>query len=81
MAIKMIRDVIRDTIDEEMARDDSLIMLGEDIVGGNGSAGGPEAIGGIWAPRVAFGPNMALIASLTRPYRKAPLSALQRARR
>jgi pyruvate/2-oxoglutarate/acetoin dehydrogenase E1 component len=48
MAVKMIRDVIRDTIDEEMARDDSLIMLGEDIVGGNGSAGGPEAIGGIW---------------------------------
>lgn len=44
----MIRDVIRDTIDEEMARDDSVIMLGEDIVGGNGSAGGPEAIGGIW---------------------------------
>ena len=49
MAIKMIRDVIRDTIDEEMARDDSLIMLGEDIVGGMGSPGGPEAIGGIWS--------------------------------
>ncbi|WP_242128958.1 alpha-ketoacid dehydrogenase subunit beta [Sphingobium sp. Sx8-8] len=48
MAMKMIRDVIRDTIDAEMARDDSVIMLGEDIVGGNGSAGGPEAIGGIW---------------------------------
>lgn len=48
MASKMIRDVIRDTIDEEMARDDSVIMLGEDIVGGMGSAGGPEAIGGIW---------------------------------
>lgn len=48
MAVKMIRDVIRDVIDDEMARDDSLIMLGEDIVGGNGSAGGPEAIGGIW---------------------------------
>ncbi|MGE4410562.1 MAG: alpha-ketoacid dehydrogenase subunit beta [Sphingobium sp.] len=48
MATKMIRDVIRDTIDTEMARDDSLIMLGEDIVGGNGAAGGPEAIGGIW---------------------------------
>lgn len=48
MAIKMIRDVIRDTIDAEMARDDSLIMLGEDIVGGNGAPGGPEAIGGIW---------------------------------
>jgi len=48
MAVKMIRDVIRDTIDEEMARDDSLIMLGEDIVGGHGAPGGPEAIGGIW---------------------------------
>ncbi|MDI1296797.1 MAG: alpha-ketoacid dehydrogenase subunit beta [bacterium] len=48
MAMKMIRDVIRDTIDEEMARDDSVIMLGEDIVGGMGSPGGPEAIGGIW---------------------------------
>ena len=48
MAIKMIRDVIRDTIDAEMARDGSVIMLGEDIVGGHGSAGGPEAIGGIW---------------------------------
>jgi pyruvate dehydrogenase E1 component beta subunit len=44
----MIRDVIRDTIDAEMARDDSVIMLGEDIVGGNGAPGGPEAIGGIW---------------------------------
>lgn len=44
----MIRDVIRDTIDEEMARDESVIMLGEDIVGGMGSPGGPEAIGGIW---------------------------------
>jgi pyruvate dehydrogenase E1 component beta subunit len=48
MAMKMIRDVIRDTIDEEMARDDNVIMLGEDIVGGMGSPGGPEAIGGIW---------------------------------
>ncbi|MEQ6333593.1 alpha-ketoacid dehydrogenase subunit beta [Sphingobium sp. MK2] len=48
MAIKMIRDVIRDTIDAEMERDDSVIMLGEDIVGGNGAPGGPEAIGGIW---------------------------------
>ncbi|MFY9351987.1 alpha-ketoacid dehydrogenase subunit beta [Sphingobium sp.] len=48
MAKKMIRDVIRDTIDEEMARDENVIMLGEDIVGGNGAPGGPEAIGGIW---------------------------------
>lgn len=48
MTEKMIREAILETIDAEMARDPSLIMLGEDIVGGNGSAGGPEAIGGIW---------------------------------
>lgn len=49
MATKMIREVIVETIDAEMARDPNVIMLGEDIVGGMGSAGGPEAIGGIWS--------------------------------
>ncbi|RVT43281.1 alpha-ketoacid dehydrogenase subunit beta [Sphingobium algorifonticola] len=49
MAIKMIREAILETIDAEMARDESVIMLGEDIVGGNGAPGGPEAIGGIWS--------------------------------
>ncbi len=49
MAIKMIREAILETIDAEMARDENVIMLGEDIVGGNGSPGGPEAIGGIWS--------------------------------
>ena len=49
MAEKMIREAILETIDSEMARDPSVIMLGEDIVGGNGAAGGPEAIGGIWS--------------------------------
>ena len=38
-----------------------LIILGEDIVGGNGTAGGPEAIGGIWGMTAGlyskFGPN------------------------
>ncbi|GAB4144797.1 MAG: alpha-ketoacid dehydrogenase subunit beta [Sphingomonadales bacterium] len=48
MAEMMLREAILQTIDDEMARDDNLIMLGEDIVGGMGSAGGPEAIGGIW---------------------------------
>ncbi|RME62682.1 MAG: alpha-ketoacid dehydrogenase subunit beta, partial [Alphaproteobacteria bacterium] len=48
MAVKMIREAILETIDAEMARDESLIMLGEDIVGGMGAPGGPEAIGGIW---------------------------------
>ena len=31
-----------------MERDPNVIVLGEDIVGGMGTAGGPEAIGGIW---------------------------------
>src|SRR6202008_230860 len=49
MATKMIREAILETIDAEMARDPNVIMLGEDIVGGNGAPGGPEAIGGIWS--------------------------------
>jgi pyruvate dehydrogenase E1 component beta subunit len=31
-----------------MARNPDVVVLGEDIVGGHGTAGGPEAIGGIW---------------------------------
>ncbi|MFN3591191.1 MAG: alpha-ketoacid dehydrogenase subunit beta [Thermaurantiacus sp.] len=48
MAVMTIREAINQTLHEEMARDDSVIVLGEDIVGGMGTAGGPEAIGGIW---------------------------------
>jgi pyruvate dehydrogenase E1 component beta subunit len=32
-----------------MARDPNVVVLGEDVVGGMGTAGGPEAIGGIWS--------------------------------
>jgi pyruvate dehydrogenase E1 component beta subunit len=49
MAQMMLRDVIVETIRNEMVRDPSVIMLGEDLVGGMGTAGGPEAIGGIWS--------------------------------
>jgi len=48
MAKLTIREVINQTIHAEMERDPNLIMLGEDIVGGAGTAGGQEAIGGIW---------------------------------
>lgn len=48
MAVMNIREAINATLHAEMERDDSIICLGEDIVGGMGTEGGPEAIGGIW---------------------------------
>ena len=49
MAKMMYRDAVLSTIAEEMERDESVVVLGEDVVGGMGTAGGPEAIGGIWS--------------------------------
>ena len=61
MAIMTIRDAINETIREAMRRDKDVIMLGEDIAGGAGTAGGQEAIGGIWGTSVGlvgeFGPE------------------------
>jgi pyruvate/2-oxoglutarate/acetoin dehydrogenase E1 component len=61
MAKMSIREALSSTIKAEMARDPNLLILGEDIVGGNGTAGGPEAIGGIWGTTPglysAFGPK------------------------
>lgn len=48
MAMMQLREAINLTLHQEMARDPNVIVLGEDIVGGMGTAGGPEAIGGIW---------------------------------
>ncbi len=49
MAKMMYRDAIRSTIFEAMERDERVVVLGEDVVGGMGTEGGPEAIGGIWS--------------------------------
>ncbi len=49
MAQMMYRDAVLTTIAEEMARDPAVVVLGEDVVGGMGTPGGPEAIGGIWS--------------------------------
>lgn len=61
MAKMMYRDAVRSTIFEEMERNEDVVVLGEDIVGGMGTEGGPEAIGGIWSTSVgfydAFGPD------------------------
>jgi acetoin:2,6-dichlorophenolindophenol oxidoreductase subunit beta len=61
MAVMTIREAISSTLHREMERDSNVIILGEDIVGGNGTAGGTEAIGGIWGLTgglyAKFGPN------------------------
>ena len=64
MAVMSMRDAINRTIFEEMERDESVIALGEDIVGGMGTEGGAEAIGGIWGTTgglyAKFGPGRVL---------------------
>ena len=61
MAKMMFREAVRSTIFEEMERNENVVVLGEDVVGGMGTAGGPEAIGGIWSTSGgfydAFGPD------------------------
>jgi len=61
MAKMMYRDAVLKTIAAEMERDSNVVVLGEDIVGGMGTAGGPEAIGGIWSTSTGlydkFGPS------------------------
>jgi pyruvate dehydrogenase E1 component beta subunit len=49
MAKMMYRDAVLSTIREEMENNPDVVVLGEDVVGGMGTAGGPEAIGGIWS--------------------------------
>jgi pyruvate dehydrogenase E1 component beta subunit len=64
MAVMTIREAVNKTIHDEMERDPNVIALGEDIVGGMGTAGGPEAIGGIWGATgglyAKFGPDRVL---------------------
>ncbi|TAL01915.1 MAG: alpha-ketoacid dehydrogenase subunit beta [Rhodospirillaceae bacterium] len=61
MAKMMYREAVQNALFAEMERDENVILLGEDIVGGMGTDGGPEAIGGIWSTSVGlfgkFGPD------------------------
>ena len=40
-------DALKEALNAEMARDDSVFLIGEDIAGGTGTPGGPGAWGGI----------------------------------
>ncbi len=42
-----IKDAINEAIDQEMSRDETVIMMGEDIVGGAGAPGEDDAWGGV----------------------------------
>lgn len=43
----LYQDAINEALDQEMARDDSVIVMGEDVVGGTGSDGEMDAWGGV----------------------------------
>ncbi|MFN3287075.1 MAG: alpha-ketoacid dehydrogenase subunit beta [Sphingomonadaceae bacterium] len=49
MPVMTMRQAILETIREAMRADERVVVLGEDLVGGMGTPGGPEAIGGIWS--------------------------------
>ena len=48
MALKTIRESINETLISEMRRDESIILIGEDLAGGANANGGGEAIGGVF---------------------------------
>jgi pyruvate dehydrogenase E1 component beta subunit len=56
MSIKTVREAINETLRQEMQRDPTVIVIGEDVVGGlGGTSGAPEASGG------AFGVHSGLV--------------------
>lgn len=62
MTVKSIRDVINEVLHDEMARDENVILLGEDLSGGAETPSGKrEAVGGIWGTTAGllpkFGPG------------------------
>ena len=54
MGLLTMREALNLTLHQEMERDPDVIVLGEDVVGGMGTAGGPEAIGGIWKATIGL---------------------------
>jgi pyruvate/2-oxoglutarate/acetoin dehydrogenase E1 component len=42
-----MKDAVNEAIDQEMGRDPTVIMMGEDIVGGAGADGEDDAWGGV----------------------------------
>ena len=48
MARKILyQEAINEALDQEMARDETVIVMGEDVVGGTGAGGEMDAWGGV----------------------------------
>ena len=48
MPIKSIRQAINETLKNEMRRDSTIVVIGEDVAGGAGSDGIDDAAGGVF---------------------------------
>lgn len=48
MAVMSLREALNATLHCEMERDPDILILGEDIAGGNGTESGPETTGSVW---------------------------------
>ncbi len=60
MARKLsMKDAINEAVDQEMTRDPTVIMMGEDIVGGAGASGEEDAWGAFSASPRDSTPNTA----------------------
>jgi pyruvate/2-oxoglutarate/acetoin dehydrogenase E1 component len=61
MPQKTMREAINEALHQEMAADDSVFVIGEDVAGGNGSAGTVGCAGGVFGVTAGlyekFGPN------------------------
>ncbi len=69
-----MKEAINEALDQEMARDPSVIVMGEDIVGGAGSPGERDAWGGVLGVTKGCTPSTATGCS-TRRFRSRPISA------
>jgi len=61
MAKKSFREAINEALRQEMKRDENVIVLGEDVAGGQGSSAGPGGVGGVFGVTAGlyneFGPG------------------------
>ena len=64
MSVKSFRDAINEALRQEMERDDSIFLIGEDIAGGTGGNGEEDAWGGVMGVTKGllgqFGPDRVL---------------------